>query len=333
MTDLIIFSIGLISISMLMSLFEISLLTCSATKLNMLISKKPHLKILKSKRQAVSSTIIIANNIVDVGGAAISGAMAVSLFGQSTYYFVFVVSLTLALLYIATLIPKQYATYHPDTVLKNCGRIIIGMYYLLKPFVAIIYMPVSPFIPKDSRSKMTHAELRSVIAMAESKSLISQRQTSLMDNIINITSLKVRDAMTKVGDIEYVNSETSIGQLEHIVKDGKHKRYVVVKEHDGKLYPIGILQYRKIVKAFIDNNLDETVISVMHPMISMKDNEELIAVFDKLDQNPDHITVVVNDEGQLSGIIQADDMVHALSAPTAQTIQAAPKLSGIKQCS
>lgn len=316
MTDLIIFSIGLISVSMIMSLFEISLLTCSSTKLDMLIQKQPHLKKLKSKRQAVSSTIIIANNIVDVGGAAISGAMAVSLFGHSTYYFIFIVSLTLALLYIATLIPKQYATYHPDTVLKNFGRIIIAMYYLLKPFVAVIYMPVSPFIPKASRNKMTHAELRSVIAMAESKSLISQRQTALMDNIINITSLKVCDAMTDVVDIEYVDSELRVGELEHIVKDGKHKRYVVVKKHDDKLYPIGILQYRKIVKAFLEQNLDDTVISVMHPMTAMKDSDELMSVFDKLDKNPDHITVVIDEDGELSGIIQADDMVHVLSTPT-----------------
>jgi len=282
----------------------------------MLIQTKPHLKTLKKKRQAVSSTIIIANNIVDVGGAALTGAMAMNLLGDSNYYYLFILALTLALLYLATLIPKQYATYHPDTVLKYCGRIMIAMYYVLKPFVAIILMPVSPFIPKGSRDKMTHAELRSVIAMAESKSLINPRQTALMDNIINITSLKTRDAMTDVSELEYVDSETTVGELEHIMQDGQHKRYVVVKKHEDKLYPIGILQYRKIVKAFVNEKLDAPVISVMHPMTSMKDNEDLLSVFIKLDKNPDHITVVINEEGELKGIIQADDIVHVLSTPT-----------------
>jgi len=315
MTTLIIFSVGLITVSMIMSLFETSLLTCSGTRLDILISDKPHLKKLKSKRESVSSTIIIANHIVDVGGAAISGAMAVELFGQSMYYFAVIVSLTLALLYVATLIPKQYATYNPETVLKHFGRIIILMYYALKPFVAVIYMPVSPFMPKDGRGKMTHAELRSVIALAQSKSLINQKQTALMENIINITSLKTRDAMTGVDDLEYVDSEKTIGDLEYIMINGKHKRYVVVKHHEGKIYPIGILQYRKIVQAYTGGQLDLPVISVMHPMVSMKDHDDLLGAFDKLVKSADHITVIMNEDGELSGIIQADDMVHVLSTP------------------
>jgi CBS domain containing-hemolysin-like protein len=284
-------------------------------RLSMLIEKKPHLTKLKTKGREVSSTIIIANNIVDVGGAALSGAMAVGLFGHSPEYVIYIVSLTLALLYIATLIPKQYATHNPDIVLNHFGRVIIWMYYALKIFVTIIYLPVSPFLPKGGRDKMTHAELRSIIAMAESKSLIDPRQTSLIENIINITSLKTKDAMTDVDDIEFVESDKLVGDLSDIVLEGAHKRYVVVKRFKDKLYPLGILKYNKLVKAFISENKEQTVIDLMHPMTTMKEQEYLLGVFDKLNRNPDHITVVINEESELSGIIQADDVVYALTTP------------------
>tara|TARA_R110001583_G_scaffold162327_8_gene314516 strand:+ start:2744 stop:3667 length:924 start_codon:yes stop_codon:yes gene_type:complete len=298
---------------MIMSLFETSLLTCSNTRLSLLIEQKPHLAKLKTKGREVSSTIIIANNIVDVGGAALSGAMAVGLFGHSSEYVIYIVSLTLALLYIATLIPKQYATHNPDTVLNHCGRVIIWMYYVLKIFVSIIYLPVSPFLPKDGRDKMTHAELRSVITMAESKSLIDPRQTSLIENIINIATLKTKDAMTSVESIEYVESDKVVGDLSDIVLKGMHKRYVVVKKYNDKIYPIGILQYRKVVSAFISDNKEQTVIDLMHPMTTMKEHEDLLSAFDKLNKNPDHITIVINEDSELSGIIQADDMVSILT--------------------
>ena len=315
MTTLILFSIGLVTLSMIMSLFETSLLTCSNMRLNMLIEKKPHLMKLKTKGREVSSTIIIANNIVDVGGAALSGAMAVGLFGHSSEYVIYIVSLTLALLYIATLVPKQYATHNPDTVLNHFGRVIIWMYYALKVFVSIIYLPVSPFLPKDGRDKMTHAELRSVITMAESKSLIDPRQTALIENIINITSLKTKDAMTTVENIEFVECDKVVADLGDIVLEGMHKRYVVVKRYKDKLFPIGILQYNKLVNAFISEKKDQTVIDLMHPMTTMKMDEDLLSVFDKLNKNPDHITIVINEDSELSGIIQADDMVNALTSP------------------
>lgn len=323
MTTLILFTIGLVTLSMIMSLFETSLLSCSTTKLAALSEAKPHLKKLKTDNSAFTSTFIITSNIVDVVGAALSGSMASNLFGGSNTQFIYVMILTLSLLYIATLYPKQFATHHADSVLKRFGRIIILMNFILKPIVSIILIPISPFLPKGSRDTMTHAELRSLINMARSKSLINERQTALIDNILNITSLKTHQAMTPVKDLECVDGEQLVSELESMVKDGRHKRYVVIKKFRDKIYPIGILQHRKLVKSFMSDNNGRTVLSIMHPLTTMRDDEDLLDVFNQLDENPDHITVVINKQGELMGIIQADDIIHTLSVKP--TLDVMPK--------
>lgn len=315
MTELVLFIVGLVAVSALMSLFEVSIFSCSPAKLAGLVQDHPHLKLFVTKSKEIPASIIVSNIIIDVSGSTYGGTLAYKLFGESIEYTFYTVVITFMLLMFSTLIPKLYATSHAASVLRFFGRIIIGIYYVTRPIVAVLYAFVKIFVKSTPEEGITKSEIDSVIALAESNDVISNKQSSVISNILNLSQKTVRDILDEGVSVESVDVGATVADYkEAIIMNGKHKRYVVTHNHNDKPYPVGIVLYRDFIQAHLRGKTKETrIVDIMHPASITFDDESAITLMDKLDKNSDHITVVVTRNRQeMIGVIQSDDIVRAM---------------------
>lgn len=313
MTELTLFIIGLVTISAFMSLFEVSIFSCSQTKMATLVEKHPHLKLFTIKSKEIPSAIMVSNIMIDVAGSTYGGTLAYKLFGEKIEYTIYTIAVTLMLLMFSTLIPKLYAASHAPSVLRVFGRVIIGIYYLTRPVVAILYIFVKPFVKGSPEEGITQNEINSVIALAESNQVISDKQSVIINNILSFSQKTVKDILKDKKEIDTVDINGVVADYaDTIIRQGKHKRYVVTHNYKEKPYPVGIVLYRDFIKAHLAGKSKETrVVDIMHPASITFDDDSALALMDKLDKNTDHITVVVNRENQdMLGVIQSDDIVR-----------------------
>jgi len=187
MTELVLFIVGLVTVSAFMSLFEVSIFSCSPFKMAGMIEKHPHLKMFTTKSKEIPAAIMVSNIIIDVAGSTYGGTLAYKLFGEDIRYTVYTVIVTLILLMFSTLIPKLYAQSHAPSVLRAFGRVIIGIYYITRPVVACLYFFIKPFIKGSPEEGITQNEINSVIALAESNRVISDKQSSIINNILSFS--------------------------------------------------------------------------------------------------------------------------------------------------
>jgi CBS domain containing-hemolysin-like protein len=315
LTELLIFVVALVTLSGFMSLFEVSVFSCSPVKLSVLSEKHPHLGLFITKSKEIPSAIMVTNMVVDIGGSSIGGTMAYKLFGDSIAYGMYTFGLIFSLLIFSTLIPKLYAANHAATVLRVFGRVIIGIYHVTRPVVSVLYFFIKPFVKGSPPEGITQSEINSMIALAETNNLITDKQSKLINNILNISNKCVSDVFRDNAKIETVDVGNSVfDYADTIIKTGSHKRYVVTHNYGEKPYPVGIVLYRDLIKAFIDDSGKSTrIIDIMHPASITFDDDSAIALMDKLDKNTDHITVVVSrDKQEMLGVIQSDDIIRNL---------------------
>jgi CBS domain containing-hemolysin-like protein len=315
LSELLIFVGALVILSGFMSLFEVSVLSCSPVKLSVLIKKHPHLELFVTKSKEIPSAIMVTNMVVDIGGSSVGGTMAYKLFGDNLSYNIYTFVLIFSLLVFSTLIPKLYASSHAPTVIRVFGRVIIGIYYVMRPLVSVLYFFIKPFISGNPQESITQNEINSTIALAETNNLITDKQSKLINNVLNISNKSVGDVFKDNTKIETVNVDCSVfDYADTIIKTGNHKRYVVTHNYEGKPHPVGIVLYRDLIKAFIDDSGKMTrIIDIMRPASITFDDDMAISLVDKLDKNTDHITVVVSREKQeMLGVVQSDDLIRNL---------------------
>jgi len=312
MTELVFFVTTLVMFSAMMSLFEVSVFSCSPVKLATLVEKHKHLKLLSTHSKQISSAILVTNICVDVVGASLAGTMAYKLFGSTIEYTIYTLAVTFALLMFSTLIPKLYASSHASTVLRFCGRIIIAIYWITKPIVSILYWFVKPFTKGDAGTEITQSEINSMIAFAETNKVITDKQSSLISNVLSMSKEKVYDLLPKKSKIDSVSVNSLVSDFEDtILRCGRHKRYVVTHTHGGKEQPVGIVLYRDMIKVHLDGKSKETRITdIMHHASITFSDDPAISLIEKLDRNSDHITVVVDRTQKMLGVIQSDDIIR-----------------------
>jgi len=124
-----------------------------------LIEQHPRLKPLNKNKNYIASSIIILNNNVDILGVSIGSAFAFQIFGESIELTIYTAVVTLSLLYLATLFPKLFAASHADTVLRYTGLIIITIFWIFRPVVAVLYSPIRFFVKDRADKGISQVEL------------------------------------------------------------------------------------------------------------------------------------------------------------------------------
>lgn len=308
-------------------MFEVSILTINPIKLNKLTEEKAYLGFFEQKKDKAATDIMIFNFLWDYASAMILSAMIASQFATNQIWIFAASALTaIGTLYIATLAAKLFASKKSDLVIKKLGWLIIGIYWALKPAVLLISTPIlfllRGMLNNHADSKLSDGELLGVLAMAKKDGLLAANQHSFIKRVIGLQSQTVADILPKDQVLESVDIEANILSLKDKITKGCHKRIVVTKTHNDKLYPQGILLYKDIVRIYVEHlecksngEMESCTIpsipSVMRPCIATPETAVAHVLINKLDKG-DHIVVATKEDGTISGVMQSDDIIHAM---------------------
>lgn len=328
MITLISFYLFSLVISSFLSMFEVAILTINPVKLDKLASDKPYLAFFEKKKDTAALNLMSFNFLFDIGVAMVLSVLIAQEFPASPTSVLIASGLTaLGTLYIATLGAKMFASKKSDVVIKNLGWLIITIYWITKPVITILTTPalliLQAVFGKDSASKLSDSELLGVLAMAQKEGLLASNQHTLIKRVISLQNQTVKDILPKEQVIESVDIEENILNFKDKIEKGCHKRIIVTKTHNDKAFPIGILLFKDIVKAYVQNLESKTngeldscsvpsIASVMHPCVVTKESEPAQVLITKLDKG-DHIVVAIDNDGVICGLMQSDDIIHALT--------------------
>ena len=280
---------------------------------------------------------MVFNFMWDYGTAMVLSALIATQF-ESNVVLIFAASMATALgtLYIATLTAKLYASKHSDKVIDKLGWLIIGTYWAMFPVVSVISTPflvILRLILNDESEKLSDTELLGILAMAKKDGLLANPQHRLIKRIIGLHSKTVKDLLPEGQAIESVDIEDDLINLEDKLLSGCHKRIVVTKRYNDKEYPVGILTFKDIVKVNVERlksqlafsmengNLDAepgqfdlpSIAELMHPCVVTPETEVANVLLAKLAKG-DHIVVATNENGVMTGVLQSDDIIYALTS-------------------
>lgn len=92
---------------------------------------------------------------------------------------------------------------------------------------------------------------------------------------------------------------------------------VVVKNQQGKTFPIGIITDRDLVIEIIALKIDPEAITVKDVMrtdvVTVNEDESLLDVLETMQEKGVRRIVVVDNEGELQGLLSADDAIELIA--------------------
>lgn len=265
------------------------------------------IKKMKDDHHRLLSTILIGNNIVNVGASAIATAVTIKLVSDNAVGIATGV-MTFLILIFGEIFPKSIATRNNILIAR---LVIIPLYWLSILFAPIIFM--LNFIPKlagkvRKKPVVTEEELMTFVEVVEEEGGIEEGEKELIHNIFEFDDTSASEIMTPRADMFVINVNEKLN-LEGIIKSGFTRIPVIEEDID---HVIGILNVKDLFMHQVSSAEKADARSIMRAPYFVPENKKLDNLLQEFKRRKQHMAIVVDEHGGVSGLITLEDALEEI---------------------
>ena len=265
------------------------------------------IKKMKNDPHRLLTTILIGNNLVNVGASALATVITIDLVSSNAVGIATGVMTALILIF-GEIFPKTVATRNNVLIAR---LVIIPLYWLSILFAPIIFL--LNFIPKlagkvKRKSRVTEEELMTFVEVVKEEGGIEEEEKELIHNIFKFDDTSSSEIMTPRTDMVVINADEEL-ELDEIVKSGFTRFPVIEGDID---HVIGILNIKDLLVNQISCNDGIDVRKIMRETYFVPENKKLDSLLQQFKRRKQHMAIVVDEHGGVSGLITLEDVLEEI---------------------
>jgi len=314
MTALVLIALLVILLSAVASGTEAALFSVPYSRARtMLQAGKPGAKALvriKEDMTRAIGTIVIVNNIANIVGSALVGAVAADLF-SSAVLGVFFAAFTLAIIIFSELIPKTLGEHHADRIAPLLAPAVVFMIGIFRPVLWMINTMVKPFhVPHAMKTKVSEEEIKMMALLGREAGSIEQDESAMIRRVFRLNDITADDMMTPADRAETISGDVPLGEQRRQVLDLRHSRVPVTGDAPDII--LGIALTRDLIAAVARDEFQATPTDFIQEALRVRSDaaaDDLLPLFQRKEQ---HLAIVEDADGRMVGVVTLEDVIEEL---------------------
>jgi len=302
-----------IGISFLCSILESVLLSANMSYVSILQKERPKVgKLFKTHKKNINTSIasiLILNTIAHTLGAAAVGAQAEAIFGSAAMFYISIV-LTFAILFLSEIIPKTIGALYWKELAPVSAYTIQFFIWITYPIILMTLFVTNRISKgKDSINALTKAELLESALMSEDDGILRENESDVIENILLLDEIKVKDILTPRSVVFALESTKSIKEVIENEDLFRFSRVPVYSESIDNI--TGVVMTKKLFKHALK---DDTVQmkSLEKKLFKINENVPVSKALDLFIKKKEHMFLVLDSYDQTEGIITLEDCVETI---------------------
>ena len=282
---------------------------------------------LAEKFDVTLITLLVGNNLVNIGATTISAYILGQLIMNPTVYnLVNTFGMTVIVLIFGEILPKSYAKENPESFALKTSGIIYFIQKILWPFSFVFYKLRSLMIKKSNKKtpQVTEEELESIIEAMEDDGVIENDNAELMQNALDINDTTVYEIMTPRVDVVAVSIDEDVESIKKVFFEYKYSRIPVYEKDKDNM--IGILRERDFLTAYISQKENLNIRKIMSSPYFVSKETKVDDLIKEMQEVKKHFAIVLDEYGGTSGIVTMEDALEELVGEIYDEYDDAPEL-------
>ena len=168
--------------------------------------------------------------------------------------------------------------------------------------------PIKRFFYRLFKKPDNREEFIEQIHEAEEHSVLNADAVSMMEGILQISDLAVRDIMVPRARMDCIEIDTNIDEILDFVTEIAHSRFPVIEGRKDNV--IGIILAKDILS--ILHRDEENIRGLMRPAVLVPESKKLNAMLRDFRIKRNHMAIVVDEYGGISGLITIEDVLEQI---------------------
>ncbi len=257
------------------------------------------------------STILIGNNIVNIGASALATTLAIRInlvVGIATGI------LTIVVLLFGEIVPKTWAKISNEGISLAYSGIIYFLMQVLTPIIIIVDVLSTAILkllhidPNQKTSTMTEGELKTYVDVSHEDGVIETEEREIIYNIFDFSDAVARDIMIPRINMVSVNVNASYEKVFSIFKDSMYTRLPVYEDDKDNI--IGLIN----VKDFLltPNTEGFSVRNILREAYYTYELKKTADLLLEMRDKTNNVAFVLNEYGATVGMITLEDLLEEI---------------------
>jgi CBS domain containing-hemolysin-like protein len=315
MTELIIATAAVLTISCGCSVLEAVLYSVSTSQIELLANQGRKsgkiLKFLYSDIQRPISAILSLNTLANTGGAAIAGAAFAGVFGRTDEVY-FTGALAVSVLIFSEIVPKTIGVLYARSLARFIARPIQWLVWFFAPFIWLNQFIIR-LITRNALSAtqdISAEEIEIIARMGRQAGSIAPEQERIIRNILNLHGLRAGDVMTPRTVVMSLDRNLTLAAAREEGGGWPHSRVPLYDESKESM--IGVVMRREVFTALADGRDDLTLAALERRAHFVPELARLDQLLKEFLQRREHLFLVVDEYGDFAGIITLEDVLEEI---------------------
>ena len=314
MTATLTFLAALILASGLFSGSEIALFSISRARARGLLEDRRRgavaLVRLKSDPERLLVTLLIGNNVVNIGAASVATQAATQAFGSAGVGIATGV-MTLLILFFGEIVPKSFAARNAEQIALAIAPFFLALQLFLSPASLPFVWLTQLVVPERTQlPSVTETEIRNLTEMGHKRGAIDEHERQLIERAFLLDTTKAWQVMTpRVEMFTWPENEklTAIGPE---LPDVPFSRVPI---HGGSLDDItGVLYVRDVYQRLARGAEGLRLTDIARDAFFVPASISLVQLLAEFRARRMHLAVVVDEHGGTDGIVTLEDVLEEL---------------------
>ncbi len=321
MTLLLIYATVSIFFSFLCSILEAVLLSVTPTFINVKknegLAYAEALENLKKDVDKPLIAILTLNTIAHTVGAILVGVQAEQLPYKVEFLgfnIVGVVSaiMTLLILIVSEIIPKTIGASYWKQLANFTSKALIVLMFPLKytGILWLLQLTTKLIGNKGHGSILSREDFTAMTDIAEQEGVFQESESKVIKNLLNFKEVQVKDIMTPRTVLKSADEEQSIQGFFDEHPTLRFSRIPIYSENPDTI--TGYFLKDQLLEAIIKGNGEQPLKEIKRTILVTQRNLPIPSLFEQLIDQREHIALVVDEYGSVSGLVTQEDMIETL---------------------
>ncbi len=259
------------------------------------------------------TTILIGNNIVNIGASSIATLLFVKLFGPSGAAISTAV-MTILILIFGEVLPKSFAKESSEKFALAFSRPLRILMTVFWPVVFLfiqlkkVAKHISP-IKEEETPTVTEQELKFIVESIEDEGILEKQESELVQHALEFDEKTVQEVLTPRVDMTTLDIEDDLQTNIGLVLTERFSRIPVCRGTSDRI--IGILHTKDLLEALVRGDAIDLA-SMVQPAFFVYKTKKLSSLLADFKRNKTHVAIVTDDYGGTVGMVTMEDLLEEL---------------------
>ena len=276
-------------------------------------SHHPRAKALLAIRQRINrpiATIVILNNLFNIMGSSLIGSLVAQMFGDALLG-AFSGGLTFLVIVFGEILPKTLAERYAEPIALMVAIPVRGLTWLFTPLVWLLEHITAPFVRGRSGPTTNETEIKLLASIGYQEGIIEEDEAEMIRRVFRLNDIRAAEIMTPRVALTALPGQGAIADLRDEILTSQHSRILVMGETIDQVEGI-VLKY-ELLAALVAGQPQATVGDLKRPVRFLSEGERADQLLQSFQTAREHIAVVVDEYGGVSGVVTLEDVLEELT--------------------